>query len=66
MIVLAAILVFWFVWQIVRCADAFESLRWHELTAGSRLAMYCGRNPYCVELPAQCARPELQLAGAVA
>lgn len=65
MIALAAILVFWLVWQIVRCADAFESLGWHERTADARLAMYCGRNPYSVDLPAECARPELQLAGAV-
>lgn len=65
MIVLAAILALWVMWQVVRCADAFESLGWHERTAESRLAMYCGRNPYSVEMPSESARPELQLAGAI-
>ena len=66
MIVLAAILVLWLAWQVSTAADAFESLEWHQRTAEARLAMYCGRNPYAVDLPcSEYARPELQLAGAV-
>jgi hypothetical protein len=65
MIVAAFVIVLWLAWQVVRCADAFESLGWHRRTADSRLAMYCGRNPFDVRLPSECARPELQLSGAI-
>lgn len=63
---LAFLLATWLMYQVVRVADAFERMDWHERTAESRLAMYCGRNPYAVDLPSsRWVHPELQLAGAV-
>lgn len=63
MFVLAAILVFWFVWQIVRCADAFESLHESNRTSDYRLAMHCGRNPHDVSIRNEAGRRELLAAG---
>jgi hypothetical protein len=63
MIVLAAILVLWFCWQIARSGDAFAALHEASRTADSRLAMHCGRNPYDTSIRSESARRELLAAG---